>query len=299
MAATLDIPEDKDVFKIGEVAKLLDLEPYVLRYWETEFEQLSPDKTRSGQRVYTQEDIELLAHIQHLLHVEQYTIAGARRQLELRAEGLAAGEQVTTQDATLSLMPQVDEAAALAMQEQAAQLQAELDRWRAQYEALALEHGQLKVEREMSGKQVEELEATLAEKEREAELLGQKLQANLQEQSEQRERHQNIDARWELLSEQLNDNVANLEADNTQLRAQLEQEQALTREKLDELERLSQRLETLERLERELEATRLELSAVRSQQRQVKSQGDEQRRALVMAMRQELGRLKAPFAQSA
>ena len=77
----VEIP-DKATFKIGEVAKLLELEPYVLRYWETEFEQLTPSKTRSGQRVYEAEDIEQLVRIRDLLYVEQYTIAGARRQLK-------------------------------------------------------------------------------------------------------------------------------------------------------------------------------------------------------------------------
>ena len=78
----IEIP-DKTYFKIGEVAKLLELEPYVLRYWETEFDSLAPEKTRSGQRAYQRKDIELLETIQHLLHVELFTIAGARRQLDL------------------------------------------------------------------------------------------------------------------------------------------------------------------------------------------------------------------------
>src|SRR5690554_3761833 len=82
----LDIPE-KTFFKIGEVAKLLDLEPYVLRYWESEFEMLDPDKTDSGQRSYRREDIELICQIRGLLYDEMFTIAGARRQLELEEEG--------------------------------------------------------------------------------------------------------------------------------------------------------------------------------------------------------------------
>lgn len=82
----LEIP-DKKHFKIGEVAGLLDLEPYVLRYWETEFDVLSPDKTDSGQRVYAVDDIELVYTIRHLLYDEMFTIAGARRQLKRRREG--------------------------------------------------------------------------------------------------------------------------------------------------------------------------------------------------------------------
>ena len=76
----VSIPE-KTYFKIGEVAKLLDVEPYVLRYWETEFDALKPEKTRTGQRSYRRADIELLLKIQHLLYEEEYTISGARRQL--------------------------------------------------------------------------------------------------------------------------------------------------------------------------------------------------------------------------
>lgn len=71
----------KKYFKIGEVAKELDVEPYVLRYWETEFDQLTPHKTRSGQRSYDRNDLELLRAIRWLLYDEMYTIAGARKQL--------------------------------------------------------------------------------------------------------------------------------------------------------------------------------------------------------------------------
>ncbi len=78
------IPPKKN-FKIGEVARLFSLEPYVLRYWETEFDRLKPRKTASGQRSYNRDDVELIATIQHLLYTEMFTIAGARRQLE-RAE---------------------------------------------------------------------------------------------------------------------------------------------------------------------------------------------------------------------
>ncbi len=78
----ITIPE-KIYFKIGEVSKLLDLEPYVLRYWETEFSGLKPEKTRTGQRSYRRQDIELLVSIKHLLYQDLYTIAGARQRLKL------------------------------------------------------------------------------------------------------------------------------------------------------------------------------------------------------------------------
>ncbi len=69
-------------YSIREVAELLGEKPHVLRYWETEFEALSPRKSRAGKRVYTEEDLAVVRRIRHLLREEQYTIAGARRVLE-------------------------------------------------------------------------------------------------------------------------------------------------------------------------------------------------------------------------
>ena len=75
-----EIP-DKLYFKIGEVAELLGVEPYVLRYWETEFRSLRLQKTRSQQRLYRRKDVELLLKIRHLLYEERFTIEGARARL--------------------------------------------------------------------------------------------------------------------------------------------------------------------------------------------------------------------------
>ena len=75
-------------YKIGEACKLLDIQPYVLRYWETEFPDLSPDKSKSGQRVYAEKEIELIRRIKELLYDEGFTIAGAKKKLEAE---LAAG----------------------------------------------------------------------------------------------------------------------------------------------------------------------------------------------------------------
>jgi DNA-binding transcriptional MerR regulator len=69
-------------YKIGEACKELDIQPYVLRYWETEFPALSPSKSKSGQRVYSAEDLELIRRIKELLYEEGYTIAGAKKKLE-------------------------------------------------------------------------------------------------------------------------------------------------------------------------------------------------------------------------
>jgi DNA-binding transcriptional MerR regulator len=72
---------DKPYFKIGEAARLCAVKPYVLRYWETEFASIKPQKTRSGQRLYRRKDVELLLKIRHLLYEERFTIEGARAQL--------------------------------------------------------------------------------------------------------------------------------------------------------------------------------------------------------------------------
>jgi DNA-binding transcriptional MerR regulator len=73
---------EKLYFKIGEACKQLDIQPYVLRYWETEFPALSPDKSKSGQRVYSRQDLSVIRRIKELLYDEGYTIAGAKKKLE-------------------------------------------------------------------------------------------------------------------------------------------------------------------------------------------------------------------------
>ena len=77
---------DKLYFRIGEVARLCDLPAYVLRFWETEFPQLSPKKSSKGQRLYRQRDVEHLVRIKKLLYEEGFTIAGARQHLKLEAK---------------------------------------------------------------------------------------------------------------------------------------------------------------------------------------------------------------------
>ena len=72
---------DKPYFKIGEVARLCAVKPYVLRYWETEFKSLRLQKTTSKQRLYRRKDVELLLNIRHLLYDERFTIQGARARL--------------------------------------------------------------------------------------------------------------------------------------------------------------------------------------------------------------------------
>lgn len=82
----------KRSYKIGEVCKLLDIQPYVLRYWETEFPALHPQKSQSGQRAYSEAEIDVIRRIKRLLYDEGYTIAGAKKKLEgepLAGESLA------------------------------------------------------------------------------------------------------------------------------------------------------------------------------------------------------------------
>jgi DNA-binding transcriptional MerR regulator len=72
----------KQIFKIGEVCEMMQVEPYVLRYWETEFDDLKPEKNPMGQRIYTPRDIEIVYLIKKLLYEDGYTIVGARKQLK-------------------------------------------------------------------------------------------------------------------------------------------------------------------------------------------------------------------------
>ena len=87
--APVELP-DKLYFKIGEVARLIGVKPYVLRYWESEFSALRPGKTRSRHRLYRRKDVETLLEIRRLLYAERYTIEGAKRRLRERPHRGAA-----------------------------------------------------------------------------------------------------------------------------------------------------------------------------------------------------------------
>ena len=96
----IDIPE-KLFFKIGEVAGITGLKPYVLRFWETEFEQLSPEKASNNQRKYTRKEIETLLIIKELLYGQKYTIDGAKQKLkEMKALGQRLAPAVATETKT-------------------------------------------------------------------------------------------------------------------------------------------------------------------------------------------------------
>jgi DNA-binding transcriptional MerR regulator len=78
---------NKLFFKIGEVCEITDTQPYVLRYWESEFPSLAPAKNSSGQRIYRRRDIETVLRIKQLLYEEGFTIAGAKKRLEAEMAG--------------------------------------------------------------------------------------------------------------------------------------------------------------------------------------------------------------------
>lgn len=86
-STTGNIP-NKVYFRIGDVAEIVDVKPYVLRYWETEFAMIHPTKSSSGQRVYRRADVETLLLIKHLLYTQRYSIEGARKKVrDLRKSG--------------------------------------------------------------------------------------------------------------------------------------------------------------------------------------------------------------------
>lgn len=76
-----DTIPDKSYFRIGEVSKILEVEPYVVRYWESEFKTVKPVRTRSDQRLYREKDVDELLTIRDLLYKEMFTIAGAKKRL--------------------------------------------------------------------------------------------------------------------------------------------------------------------------------------------------------------------------
>jgi len=76
------IPDGKRYFRIGEVSRIIEVEPYVLRYWESEFQQIRPARADSNQRTYQKKDLELIFEIKRLLYDEKMTIEGAKRKLK-------------------------------------------------------------------------------------------------------------------------------------------------------------------------------------------------------------------------
>ena len=91
---TLPEVPDKLYYRIGEVARLCGVETYVLRFWETEFPQLKPNKSGAGQRLYRRREVDLARRIRHLLYEEGYTIPGARQHFQAEARKPVESEQL-------------------------------------------------------------------------------------------------------------------------------------------------------------------------------------------------------------
>jgi len=110
--SSVAIPE-KLFFKIGEVCELAGVQAHVLRYWESEFPTLAPQKNRAGQRVYRKRDVEMALRIKELLYDDQYTIAGAKKRLandmrsgtKLKVVPTDSGEEVASQPSLMEVQP--------------------------------------------------------------------------------------------------------------------------------------------------------------------------------------------------
>ena len=100
------IPE-KLFFRIGEVCDLIKVQPHVLRYWETEFPMLAPQKNRAGQRVYRRKDVEMVLRIRDLLYEEKFTIAGAKKRLLDEMRGGSARAKLTEGPSSEKTDPQI------------------------------------------------------------------------------------------------------------------------------------------------------------------------------------------------
>ena len=105
---------NKLFFKIGEVCEITDTQPYVLRYWESEFPALAPAKNSSGQRIYRRKDIETVLRIKQLLYEEGFTIAGAKKRLEaeLGGRGPTPNAMASLPETVVTTVEPGDEAAA-------------------------------------------------------------------------------------------------------------------------------------------------------------------------------------------
>lgn len=93
-------PPVKLYYRIGEVADIVGVEPHVLRYWETEFRSIRPQKSRKGQRIYSRKDVDRLLQVKDLLYTHGFTIAGARKRLRQVGQEPVAAEDPAVQSAT-------------------------------------------------------------------------------------------------------------------------------------------------------------------------------------------------------
>ncbi len=91
----VQIPDDKRYFRIGEASGIIGVEPYVLRYWESEFPQIRPQRADSNQRTYQRKDLEILLEIKRLLYDEKMTIEGAKQRLRQEKTGKAVDFEIS------------------------------------------------------------------------------------------------------------------------------------------------------------------------------------------------------------
>ena len=105
--AAVHIPE-KLFFKIGEVCDITEVQAHVLRYWESEFPMLAPQKNRAGQRTYRKRDVEMVLRIKELLYEDQYTIAGAKKKLASEIRGASKLKVVTPEMAAAAAAEQAE-----------------------------------------------------------------------------------------------------------------------------------------------------------------------------------------------
>ncbi len=99
----VQIPDNKRYFRIGEASSIIGVEPYVLRYWESEFSQLKPQRANSKQRTYQRKDLETLLEIKRLLYEEKMTIEGAKRRLKKGPDDNALPEKLSLQGIKIEL----------------------------------------------------------------------------------------------------------------------------------------------------------------------------------------------------
>ncbi len=113
MGQTAVVIPEKIYFKIGEVCDLVGVQAHVLRYWETEFPMLSPQKNRSGQRSYRRRDVEISLRIKELLYDEMFTIAGAKKKLQVEMREPAKLKIVSSEPAAVGFSPSPDSSPSL------------------------------------------------------------------------------------------------------------------------------------------------------------------------------------------
>lgn len=102
----MKIPDDKRYFRIGEVSRIIGVEPYVLRYWESEFSQIKPSRADSNQRTYQKKDLETIFEIKRLLYDEKMTLEGAKKRLKKKGQ---SSKEVFTKDTISEIKRELQE----------------------------------------------------------------------------------------------------------------------------------------------------------------------------------------------